>query len=206
MLQVVFGALLLSVFHAAIPNHWIPLIAISETEDWKEKETLSFTALVGFSHTASTILIGIAVGLLGYSLSQHYDLITKWIAPLLLIGIGLVYLLLHAKSSEHSHHDSEDLADKSKWAIVGSLSIAMFFSPCLEIEAYYFTAGTFGWTAIWLISIIYLVVTVSGMVLLVLFTKRGMKNLEFHFLEHNEKLITGVILIILGIFTYFNPL
>ncbi len=206
MLQILFGAFLLSIFHAAIPNHWIPLIAISEAEDWEEKETLSFTALVGFSHTASTILIGIGVGLLGYSLSKHYDLITTWFAPLLLLGIGVIYLLLHMRSGEHSHHDSDELTKKSKWAIVGSLMFAMFFSPCLEIEAYYFHAGTIGWSAIWLVSIVYLVITVSGMVLLVLLTKRGMENLDFHFLEHNEKLITGIIMIILGIFTFFNPL
>lgn len=196
----------MSIFHAAIPNHWIPLIAISETEDWGEKETLSFTGLVGFSHTASTILIGIAVGLLGFSLSKHYELVTKWIAPLLLFSIGIMYLILHFRRGGHSHDHHEDLTDKSKLAVVGSLSIAMFFSPCLEIEAYYFTAGTFGWTAIWAISIIYLVITISGMVLLVLLTKRGMKNLGFHFLEHNEKLITGIILIGLSVFTYFDPL
>ncbi len=206
MLPIIVGALVLSVIHALIPNHWIPLVAIGEAEEWGRNETLSFTAIVGFSHTSSTILIGIAVGLLGYSLSQHHLLVTKLIAPLLLLAIGFIYLILHFKGEEHSHGEDKNINYKSKWTIVGSLSVALFFSPCLEIEAYYFTAGTFGWSAILLISLIYLIVTVSGMVLMVALARHGMKRFDLHFLEHKEKLITGLILIIVGIATYLNPI
>lgn len=143
---------------------------------------------------------------MGYSLSQHPLLVTKLLAPLLLIAIGVVYLILHFRGGGHSHDEDKSINYKSKWTIVGSLSVALFFSPCLEIEAYYFTAGTFGWSAILLISVIYLIVTVSGMVIMVALTRHGMERFDLHLLEHKEKLITGLILIVVGIATYLNPI
>ncbi|NIV15601.1 MAG: hypothetical protein GWN62_31380, partial [Aliifodinibius sp.] len=78
----------LSLIHAAIPNHWLPLVAIGKSEDWDIKETLTFTGVAGLAHTLSTIIIGILVGLAGYTLSEHYTIITQWIAPIILIGLG----------------------------------------------------------------------------------------------------------------------
>jgi len=81
----------------------------------------------------------------------------------------------------------------------------MFFSPCVEIEAYYFTAGQFGWTGIMLLSAIYLFVTVLVMIIIVDLSRKSLDvlNKKLHFLEHYEKLITGVILILLGVLTFF---
>jgi hypothetical protein len=75
----------------------------------------------------------------------------------------------------------------------------MFFSPCLEIEAYYFTAGALGRLGIATVSIIYVVVTVLGMLLLVDLGRRGIEKVRLHFLEHHEKGVTGVVLIVLGV-------
>ena len=79
----------------------------------------------------------------------------------------------------------------------------MFFSPCIEIEAYYFNAGLLGWAGIWIVSVIYLLVTVLGMVLLVDLGLRGAKKIRSHFLDHHEKMITGIVLVVLGIVAYF---
>jgi len=74
----------------------------------------------------------------------------------------------------------------------------MFLSPCLEIEAYYLTAAGFGWTGIILLSLIYLALTVGGMLLLVYLSLRGIESLNWHYLEHHEKLVTGLALVIIG--------
>jgi drug/metabolite transporter (DMT)-like permease len=79
----------------------------------------------------------------------------------------------------------------------------MFFSPCLEIEAYYFTAGALGWGGIAVVSMVYLIVTVLGMLLLVDLGRRGVEKMKWHFLEHHEKRVTGLVLVVLGVFAYF---
>lgn len=93
MFQLFLGSLLLSVIHASIPNHWLPLVAISKSENWSRRETIAATAIAGFSHTASTILIGILVGLLGFRLSENYEPIVRIIAPVVLIVLGSMYIL-----------------------------------------------------------------------------------------------------------------
>ncbi|MCH7619548.1 MAG: hypothetical protein IH880_07260 [Candidatus Marinimicrobia bacterium] len=204
MFQVFLGSFLLSIIHASIPNHWLPLVAISSSEKWTRRETLIATALAGFAHTASTILIGILVGLLGYKLSESYEPIVRVAAPVVLISLGLLYLFMDLRHTHtHTHGIKSSGKRGSKAAIIGSLSFAMFFSPCIEIEAYYFSAGLIGWSGIFIVSVVYLIVTVLGMLILVDVGLRGVKKLNWHFLEHHEKRVTGTVLILLGILAYF---
>lgn len=213
MLEILIGSLILSVTHALIPNHWFPLVAISKTEKWTRSETLLVTAITGFAHITSTIIIGIIVGFVGYKLSGSIETITGLIAPGVLVLFGLIYILLNFIKPHHKHHhiETEDLQQtnkKSKLAIVLSLGALMFFSPCIEIEAYYFTAGSIGWAGILILSFVYLVVTVSFMIFLVDFGRRSLERLseKLHFLDKYERAIAGTVLILLGLFTYFVEL
>ena len=204
MIQIIIGSLLLSIVHASIPNHWIPLVAIGKAGNWSRGETLWVTAITGCAHVISTILVGIIVGFIGYKFSSAYEFVPKVVAPLILVIMGLISIAIDLK--KHHHHKflkTNSIYNKSKVAIITSLGIAMFFSPCIEIEAYYFTAGTFGWLGITLVSIIYFIVTVSGMLLLVDLGRKGVEKVKWQFLEHHEKKIIGIVLIVLGIFSYF---
>jgi hypothetical protein len=208
MYQIFIGSLVLSLIHALIPNHWLPLIAISKTEQWTQRQTLWATAITGFAHT----LIGIIVGFVGYKLSSSYEIISTVAAPIILLGLGIIYVLLdfrgnhhHSHASGHEHTQSySSKTGKSKWyAILISLSVAMFLTPCFEIEAYYFQAGTIGWTGIFIVSAVYLLITLLVMLLLVYLGLKGIQTFNSHFLEHHEKGITGFVLIVLGILAYF---
>ncbi|KAF5410117.1 MAG: hypothetical protein C5S47_07555 [Candidatus Methanogasteraceae archaeon] len=76
----------------------------------------------------------------------------------------------------------------------------MFLTPCTEIEVYYFTAGDLlGWYGIVIVSITYLAITVLIMLLLVYFGFRRFEKIRSQFIEHYGKQITGVILVILGL-------
>jgi len=118
----------------------------------------------------------------------------------------LVYIVLDLRS--HHHHHSHDInpdvidpgQNKSRWiTILTTLSIAMFLTPCIEIEAYYFQAGTIGWTGIIIVSAVYLLTTVLVMLFLVYWGIKGARSFKSHFLEHHEKRISGLVLISLGI-------
>ena len=206
MLQILFGSLLLSIVHALIPNHWIPLVAIGKAEKWSRRETISATIITGLAHTTSTVLVGIVIGFAGYKLSASYGLITTHIAPLVLVTIGMVYLVIDfVKLHRHNHSLMTRVSDesKSKWALILTLSIAMFFSPCIELEAFFFQAGTLGWPGIIVVSVIYTITTISFMTVFVSLGTKGIEKLNWHFLEHHEKRVTGLVLIILGILVYF---
>ena len=205
MIQILIGSLVLSVIHASIPNHWIPIVAIGKTEKWSRNETLWVTAITGGAHTISTISVGIIVGLVGHKLSSTHEFVTRVVAPLILVILGVIYLIVDLKRSHHHRNPVEigSIPKKSKFLIIASLGTAMFFSPCIEIEAYYFTAGILGWPGIAVVSVVYLIVTVLGMLLLVDLGCKGAEKIKWHFLEDHEKKAMGMVLIALGIFTYF---
>ncbi|HLP04345.1 MAG TPA: hypothetical protein VK152_02845 [Paludibacter sp.] len=209
MWQIFIGSLLLSLIHALIPHHWLPLIAISKTEKWSNKETLLATLITGTSHMVSTIIIGIVVGFVGIKLSESYEYITRIAAPTILLGIGVVYLALDFRANRHHHHHHFSMETqyqknkKSIAAIVSSLSLAMFLTPCVEIEAYYFQASSFGWKGIFVVSAVYLVMTLVFISLLVYLGLKGIHKFNLNFLEQHSKRITGVVLIALAAIAYF---
>lgn len=206
MWQIFLGSLVLSLIHAMIPHHWIPIVAISKTEKWNTKEALFATLVTGLSHMISTIIIGVIVGFVGIKLSEHYSSITTIAAPSILLILGIAYLIMDFRAS-HSHHiNLEDVAKKnkkSKTTILWSLSLAMFFMPCFEIEAYYFQAAKYGWPGIMLVSGVYLIMTLLFMFVLVYLGIKGVNKLNLTLLERHSKLITGVVLILLGIVAFF---
>jgi len=207
MWQIFLGSLILGLIHPLFPNHWIPLITISKAEKWTTKETVSATLITGFSHTLSTIIIGIIVGFVGIKLTESYSYITRVAAPLVLVIIGIIYLFLDFRSHRHHHHfeiNNKTLKNrKSKTAIILTLCLGMFLSPCFEIEAFYFQAATKGWLGILVVSTVYLVMTLSIMVSLVYLGLKGVNKFNSRFLDQHEKMITGLILILLGVLAYF---
>jgi len=205
MWQILIGSILLSVVHALIPNHWLPLIAISRSEKWSIGETVNATLISGLSHTLSTVIIGVFIGFAGIRLSQNYEFFTRIAAPVILFIMGATYLIIGFKHHHHHFeiHNDKAKSNRSKVAIILSLSLAMFFSPCFEIEAYFFQASLYGWAGVLLVSAIYVLATPVVMSVFVALGLKGIQHYNFHFLEHNEKQIVGVILILLAVLSYF---
>jgi uncharacterized iron-regulated membrane protein len=79
----------------------------------------------------------------------------------------------------------------------------MFLSPCLEVESLFLSAGAYGMGLVGLLSLIYAVVSISGIMLLVQLGYKGVNLLTAHFIEHNEKRISGIVLILVGVLSFF---
>lgn len=203
MWQIFIGSFALSIIHALIPNHWLPLIAISKAEKWTVRESIFATLITGGAHMISTIILGILIGLVGIKLSESHNYIIQIVAPSVLVFIGIVYLIIDLRAKHiHEHHfDIEN--KKSKKAIILSLSIAMFFTPCVEVEAYYFQAAQFGNMGIGIVSLVYLVITLITIVGLVYLGLKGINRFNSRFMEHHAKRISGIVLILLGLLGYF---
>jgi putative Mn2+ efflux pump MntP len=201
MITLITGSLILSVLHALIPNHWLPVLAISKKENWTLGQTTLVTLASGLAHALSTVLIGVAIAVIGVKLSSAVENFTHYIAPGVLIGIGLFYIYQHHRHKHFHLHAQPVVKDKRK--VILTLALAMFFSPCFEIEAYFLLAGTHGWWMVSILASLYTIVTVSGMVLWVRLTYKGLLKLNWHTLEHNAGIITGLTLLLTGIISFF---
>ncbi len=202
MNQVVIGSLILSLLHAIIPNHWLPVLAIGRREKWTLAKVMEVTFISGLSHAVSTVLIGVILAFLGLKLNETIDQFTHWAAPCILILIGFFFIYQHYRHKHfHLHHTPEGGRPSVK--IIIALVAAMFLSPCMEIEAYFLMAGAISWQLVTLIAIMYTVITISGMLLWVRLAYNGVLKLNWHKWEHNAGIITGLILVATGIISFF---
>ena len=202
MFSIVAGALIISLLHAVIPNHWLPVIAIGRKEQWSLQEITYVTLISALAHGVSTIILGFILSYVGAELAGAISHFTHIIAPAILVAMGLFFIYLHHKH-KHFHLSDEIKQKKSKRRIITALVIAMFFSPCMEIEAFFLLAGAQAKWFVWSIALMYILITTTGMVLLVRFAYKGLLKLNWHSLEHNAGIITGLTFVATGIITFF---
>jgi len=203
MFSVIAGTVLLAMVHALIPNHWLPLVAVARAEQWKIRDITSITFISALAHVLGTVILGVVLGLIGKELQQKYGSTIQVASSILLIAFGLIYYTVNLP---HHHHSSQkDVVQykrsKRKWILI--FIVMMFLSPCLEVESLFLSAGAYGMGLVTLLSLIYAVVSISGIMLLVNLGYKGINLLSANFIEHNEKRISGVVLIAVGIVTFF---
>ncbi|MBL7781104.1 MAG: hypothetical protein JNM22_07795 [Saprospiraceae bacterium] len=194
MQTLLIGSALLSLFHALIPSHWLPILAIGRQHAWSTYKIMWVTLVAGSTHVLSTVLAGGVFAALGTILADQAEKWTAWISPVALIGLGAYYIWAH-----YYHHHFHLHKQSTNWGIIGSLAIAMFFSPCLEIEGYFLAAGQYGWWFVALLALTYGITTVMGMLVWVWLALHGLHRLNWHAWEHNAGIITGVTLVLSGI-------
>ncbi|HZH00694.1 MAG TPA: hypothetical protein VEY32_06400 [Flavisolibacter sp.] len=203
MLSVVIGTIVLAMVHALIPNHWLPLVAVAKAEKWKPKEVNLITLLAALAHVTGTVALGIVLGVIGKELVRDYGNTVYVASSLLLIVFGLIYFTVNLP--HHHHNSQQDVVaykrSKRKWILI--FIVMMFLSPCLEVESLFLSAGAYGMSAVFMLSFIYAAVSITGILLLVNLGYKGTKLLSAHFIEHHEKRISGIVLILVGIISFF---
>ncbi|MDB5202862.1 MAG: hypothetical protein JWQ27_2271 [Ferruginibacter sp.] len=202
MYSIIIGSFFISLLHALIPNHWLPVLAIGKKEGWALNETSRITFIAGMAHVISTVLIGIILGMIGGKLSEHMAEFAHFIGPALLVLMGFYFVRQHY-AHQHFHLNKEQIKTKSKQSIIISLVIAMFLSPCMEIEGYFLLAGSKGWPLLLGIAAMYGLITITGMLIWIRIVYNGLIKLNWHKWEHNAGIITGLILIATGVFSFF---
>lgn len=203
MFSVLAGTILLAIVHALIPNHWLPLVAVAKAEKWKQKEVTTVTFFAALAHVTGTVALGFVLGIIGKELQEDYGKAIYVISSVLLIVFGLIYFTVNLP--HHHHSEQKDVVaykrSKRKWVLI--FIIMMFLSPCLEVESLFLSAGAYGMGLVTLMSVIYAIVSISGILLLVTLGYKGVKLLPGTFIEHNEKRISGIVLILVGIISFF---
>ncbi len=196
---------LISFFHALIPSHWLPITVISKNAGWSKALTLRATLYLGLAHVLSTVLLCLIISLLGQSLFEKYAGAFDTVSGIFLVLYGLFFIYRHY-THHHFHFSAESLnaKDSSFRALMLQLLVLMFFSPCLEVVAVFFNAGKFGLSTVMLLVIVYAVISVSGMLLWVNLVQHGLKKINWHAIEHNAGLLTGAVLVLMGVLQFLG--
>lgn len=202
-LQLFISVLVISILHAILPNHWLPVVALSRQLGWTGRKTAGITMLAALAHSFSTVIIGILVAMGGMTLDGILPYF-KYIAAGILITLGVLFVWRH---QHHMHFHLRELKlskETNMGVIIGSLLLAMFLSPCLEVGALFLAAGTEGWYITLMIAFIYTVTSALGMTLFAWMATQGLKKIDWHKVEHNSGLVSGIILIVTGLLFIFS--
>jgi hypothetical protein len=197
--QYIVATILLALIHGSIPNHWLPFIALSRAEKWSTKKLIMIISIGAIFHSLSTAILGFFISYFGYYISSISQL-EKILPTFFMVFLGMIYLII-----DHQEHYNDSLKKKSINPIfsVMLLYLGMFFSPCLEIEAIYFSVGRYGLTSFVLISLIYTIITLVSMLTFSYLAYKGLLKYFPKILEKYEKRMIGLVLIILGIFSFY---
>lgn len=202
-LELFISVLAISILHAILPNHWLPVVAISRQLNWDGRKTAGVTMLAALAHSLSTVIIGILVALGGMTLDGILPYF-KYIAAGILIALGILFIWRH---QHHMHFHLKDIKltpTTNMRVIIGTLLMAMFLSPCLEVGALFLVAGTSGIMLTLIIAGIYTITSAIGMTLFAWLALHGLKKMDWHKLEHNSGLVSGIILVLTGIIFIFS--
>lgn len=204
MYELLLASLGISLLHATIPNHWLPIVAIGRRSGWTAGKTVRITVLAGSAHALSTILIGLGLSLVGWRMAAWVEIFSRVAAPLMLIGLGLVFIWRHY-FHRHFHLHGAIQEQLNERQLIVALALAMFLSPCLEIGAFFLVAGTHGASAVLALCTLYFLTTVGGMAVWVWLVWRGLALSNWHALEHNAGIISGAVLVFSGLWGLFGP-
>lgn len=197
-LQLFLSVTAISILHAILPNHWLPVVAISRQMKWTARKTALVTMLAALAHSLSTVIIGILVAIGGMKLGQVLPYF-NFVAAAILVGLGCYFIWKH----QHHHHfhmkDVVITSNKTMGYILGSILLAMFLSPCLEVGALFIVAGSEGMGTTLIMAAIYTITSAIGMTLFAWLALQGLKRTDWHKVEHRSGLISGVILILTGL-------
>lgn len=202
-LELFISVLAISILHAILPNHWLPFVALSKQLEWDSRKTTGITMLAAFAHSLSTVIIGILLALGGMTLNGLLPYF-KYVAAGILISLGVLFVWRH---QHHLHFHLKELKVTKKTSlsvVIGSLLLAMFLSPCLEVGALFLVAGTSGISLTLIIAGIYTLTSVLGITLFTWLALHGLKKMDWHKLEHNSGLVSGIILILTGLIFVFT--
>ncbi|WP_431217089.1 hypothetical protein ACQ86N_22610 [Puia sp. P3] len=135
MYSIITGTIILSIIHALIPNHWLPLVAIARTERWSKSELFLISSVTATAHVMGTVILGTILGIIGSTLAHKYEDYIHIIAPVLMIAFGLVYFSIHRSYHADPVDDNVKVYRKSRKKVILFFVLMMFLSPCPEVQS-----------------------------------------------------------------------
>lgn len=192
--------------HALAPDHWLPFVSIGRAQGWSRNKLVWVTFASGIGHVGSSLLIG-ALGLfLGFKLTalEAFESQRAEVAGLLLIGFGLAYTLWGIRQAREHRHGT---IDPQKQVTIWALMAIFVLGPCEPLIPLLFVSAADGWTAVFLVSGLFTIITLVMMVAQVLLAHEGVGLFRFFQISHHHShafaglviAISGVLVMILGL-------
>jgi hypothetical protein len=214
--------------HSILPDHWVPLAVIARTQRWTIVHTARISLLASVGHVLTSIILAGVIAAVGLQFRSAFETQQGHIVGVILILTGLGFaawaLTGHSHDHEHEHshlpgaehhrgHDHRHSSDlhpsgRDQPVLRRFAAIAVPFgaaaSPDLTILPVALAASAIGiGTVVGVLTAFSLVTLATFVVLTVAATLVGYQ-VKGEWLEEHGNLITGAVLIAIGIAVYLG--
>ncbi|MES2331065.1 MAG: hypothetical protein V4539_15785 [Bacteroidota bacterium] len=201
MVQLLVNTCLLALLQAVIPNHWLPLSALGNSENWTKQRLELMACICACAHVMGTLLLGISFGVAGTKLSHTYETYLHLAAPIVLILFGVAYFLVAVRMWRSDESYEQERRIGKIWMV--GIFLMMLLSPCLEVHDLFIAAADYGLNNILLLAMFYAMVNISGVVLLTLLASKLAGGLYAKYSDTGRKKITALLLVLVGVASFF---
>lgn len=191
------GIATVSVLHSFIPTHWLPFSVVGRAQNWSISRILLVTAFGAILHVLSISLLGIMAIYMANTIAGEEAV--HLLASVVLVVMGATYIMMHFRGKGGHHHHNHSM---EKMAVVG-LVLLPVLSPCATTLPVFLAVANGSTATLILVIGVLLVSTMSVMLTLVTLSYYGAAQLNFRWIEKNDKLLVGCVLCTVGILTYF---
>lgn len=213
------------------PDHYLPFVMMAYARKWRLSKTLLVTLLCGLAHVMSSVVLGLLGIALGIAVG-HLEMFEAWrgnVAAWVLIAFGLAYAVwglrqairnrphthhhrhddVDAHEHEHVHHrdhahvhlpEGEPTVSITPWV----LFVIFVLGPCEPlIPLLMYPAAKTSWSGLILVTAIFLITTVTTMLVSVTAMTWGAQMRLFAPLERYAHGIAGLTILVCGLAIQF---
>lgn len=205
---------------AAGPDHYLPFVALSRSNNWSYVKTLRWTIICGIGHILSSVVLGLGVVALGWSLTKinFIEETRGGYAGWAMLIFGMVYTLWGFynlyRNRPHKHFDIEQggdiyvyehkhgqsVAPSQKHKVTPWIMFIIFLlGPCEPmIPLLYFPAAQNNWSVMLLMILVYTVITLLTMIAIVSMGYMGLGFINTAKMSRYMHVIGGVTILFCG--------
>lgn len=214
--------------HSILPDHWVPLAVIARTQRWSLARVARISFLASVGHVLTSLIIAGIIAGVGLQFRARFEAQQGHIVGLILVltGVGFAIWTLtghghshhhpHGHDHDHDHHDHHDhnhdhphdyeQPRRSSFqrfaAIAGPFGAAA--SPDLTILPVALAASALGIGAVLGTLLSFTLATLGTFVVLTVAATAAGYQVKGEWLEEHGMLITGVVLIGIGVAVYLG--
>jgi putative Mn2+ efflux pump MntP len=205
-LPLVVAAVVVSVVHGLLPNHWAPFVLIGRAQKWSLRKMLGVLVLAGAAHIAIAGVLALATLLVGIAVMDHIGDWAHTIPGLILLGFGITYVVVDlVRGESHQHHHDVHVAARegmSDRTATTTLILLLALSPCEAMVPVFVSAAPTG-DPLFLVLLVVLagIASLGVMTAAAVLAWLGMARISFGWVAHHERLVMGLILGVIGLAT-----
>ena len=199
------GLVAAALVHALLPTHWLSFVLVARAQRWSRSRMMRVVLFSGLGHVTTTAVVGLTAAALSKGFHRYIGVLQTPLPAFILAGFGLYYLVSGWRRGGHPHctHDHADDPLDLDRAAQGALFLQMTLSPCETLIPVFLAAGALSWPVLVAMALAMSLLTVGAMGVLAWLAFEGSRRVAFPWIERNERLVLGALLLTLGGATLF---